>query len=113
MSSDLERHFETVWRQLGGPELEPEYRFHGKRKWRFDFALPEQKIAIEVEGGIWQNGRHNRAAGYTKDCEKYNAAALAGWRVFRFTSPMVKRSPAQNLRPVIALIAKLRARVAS
>jgi len=103
MSSNLERHFETVWRQLGGPDLEPEYRFHPVRKWRFDFALPDKKIAIEIEGGIHTNGRHNRAAGYSADCEKYNAAALAGWRVFRFTAPMIKDAPITNLTPVVIM----------
>ena len=68
---------------------ERELKFHPKRKWRFDFAFPEAKIAAEIEGGVWSGGRHNRASGYTKDCEKYNNAVLLGWRVFRFTSDMV------------------------
>ena len=66
-----------------------EYRFHPLRRWRFDFAWPNELIAIEVEGGSWQYGRHNRASGFELDCEKYNAAALMGWRVFRFTGAMV------------------------
>jgi len=69
---------------------EQEYRFHPKRRWRFDFALVEDKIAIEIEGGTWINGRHSRALGYTKDCEKYNTAALMGWRILRFTSDMIR-----------------------
>lgn len=46
-------------------------------------------LYAEVEGGIWQYGRHNRASGFIKDCEKYNAAALLGWRGFRFPTDMV------------------------
>jgi len=71
-----------------------EYKFHPKRKWRFDFAWPHCRIAVEVEGGIWIRGRHNRGAGYAKDTEKYNAAALMGWRVLRFTSASISKGEA-------------------
>lgn len=69
--------------KLGVPVAE--YRFAPPRKWRFDFAFVEQKIAIEVEGGVWTGGRHTRGSGFLKDMEKYNAAAVLGWRVFRCT----------------------------
>lgn len=69
-----------------------EFRFHPERKWRFDFAIPEKKIAIEAEGGIYNNGRHIRADGYNKDCEKYNNATLLGWKVYRFTDIMLKNN---------------------
>lgn len=62
-----------------------EFRFHPKRKWRFDYALPEYKIAVEVEGGVWSGGRHISPKGFLGDIEKYNAAALMGWRLFRVT----------------------------
>jgi len=75
----------------------PEYRFHPVRKWRADFAFPESMILVEIEGGIWANGRHNRGAGYSSDCEKYNNAALLGYRVFRFTPDMVKSGEAVQM----------------
>jgi len=68
-----------------GLTVEKEYIFHPTRKWRFDYVIPEHKIAIEVEGGVWTRGRHTRPAGFLGDIEKYNNAALLGWRVFRVT----------------------------
>lgn len=60
------------------------------RRWRFDYALFGSTLAIEVEGGQWVNGRHQRGAGYAADCEKYNAAILQGWQVLRFTTSQVR-----------------------
>ncbi len=71
--------------QMGLPKPMREVRFHPTRKWRFDYAWPDHKIALEVEGGAWTNGRHTRGAGFIADMAKYNAAQEIGWRVFRVT----------------------------
>ena len=71
------------------PEPEREYKFHPKRRFRFDFAWPASMIAVEVEGGIWTGGRHSRGAGLTKDCEKYNEAVLLGWQVLRVVDSQI------------------------
>lgn len=68
-----------------GAECVREYRFYKPRRWRFDYALPLYKIAVEVEGGVWTGGRHVRPQGFLGDIQKYNTAALLGWRVFRVT----------------------------
>ena len=89
----MKSHLETLFAQqiaLMGHHPRREYRFHPTRKWRFDFAEPDAKIAAEIEGGTWSNGRHVRGSGFERDCEKYNQAALLGWRVFRFTGRMVE-----------------------
>lgn len=75
---------------------EREYRFCEERKWAFDFAFPEQMVAIEIEGGTWSGGRHTRGSGYEKDLEKYNAATRLGWRIFRYSTEMVMRGDAIN-----------------
>ena len=70
--------------------FEQEYKFHSTRKWRADFHITGTKILIEVEGGIWSNGRHTRGKGYIGDMEKYNAAAMMGFTVLRFSTEQVK-----------------------
>ena len=67
------------------PDAVAEHRFHPTRKWRFDYAIPSAKVAVEIDGGVWTGGRHSRGAGQIKDMEKLNAAAIYGWRVLRFT----------------------------
>ena len=72
-------------RALALPEPDREYRFHETRKWRFDYAWPTCKLALEVDGGVFMlgGGRHSRGAGYRADCEKFAEAAIQGWRVIR------------------------------
>lgn len=79
-------------------ELNPEreFRFHPVRKWRFDFAFPIEKLAVEIEGGIWSGGAHNRGQHFQSDAEKYNAAIKLGWRVLRYSTEMVLRADAIN-----------------
>ena len=62
-----------------------EYKFHDKRKWRFDFAIPDRKIALEYEGIASSKSRHTTLKGYSNDCIKYNEASKLGWKVYRFT----------------------------
>lgn len=71
--------------RAGLPLPEFEHRFHPSRAWRFDYCWPDQKLAIEVDGGIYTGGKHGRGAGIEKDMEKANHAAALGWRVMRTT----------------------------
>lgn len=93
--SDLERAFAFYWRILApsAPKPKREYRFHDTRQWRFDFAWVDSKVAVECEGGVYIRGRHVRGSGFEDDCEKYNEATAAGWRVFRLTTGMLSNEP--------------------
>ncbi|MEY3252435.1 MAG: hypothetical protein RL227_1408 [Pseudomonadota bacterium] len=94
---------ETMALQLRAAGLAPvrEFRFHPVRKWRFDFCFPEQKLALEVDGGTFTGGRHTRGTGYAEDCRKIAEAMLLGWRVLRASADQVKTGEA--LRWVEAL----------
>lgn len=76
--------------QAGIPEPALEHRFHPVRKWRFDLAWPEAKVALEIEGGVWVQGRHTRGSGFEADLEKYNVAQLMGWMVLRYSTGQIK-----------------------
>lgn len=85
----LETHLRAV-----GIAYEREFRFHPVRKWRFDFAFPAQKVAVEVQGGVFVGGRHARGTGITNDAEKFSVAAGLGWRVLPVTPAQVKSGDA-------------------
>jgi very-short-patch-repair endonuclease len=102
--SDLEDLLERHIKLTGLPSPAREYRFHPKRRWRFDFAWPLYKVAAEVDGGIYSRGRHVRGSGFERDAEKRNAAVLDGWRVLHFTPRQVKSGNAA--RTIEALIRK-------
>ena len=85
-----ELEFASQLKELDFLDWEEEYVFLKPRRFRFDFAWPEHMIAVEIEGGTYTQGRHVTGTGFAKDCEKYNLATLNGWRVYRFTTQMVK-----------------------
>ena len=102
-SSRLESKFALYWRSIGGPELLREFVFHPERKWRADFAHLESRTLIEIEGGVFLagGGRHNRAAGFVADAEKYMEAFLAGWSVVRLTAAQIT---APNIERIIRAV---------
>ncbi len=77
-------------RAVGLPEPVREFPFAAPRRYRADFAYPDARLLIEVEGGVYSGGRHTRGTGYTEDARKYNLAVLLGYRILRFTAEMVR-----------------------
>lgn len=73
----------AFWREYKVPKPLLEYTFHPTRKWRFDFAFPQHGLAIEVQGGLFLGGRHNRGAAMVKEMEKFNEAVCRGWRILQ------------------------------
>ena len=70
-------------RQAGLPEPTKEYRAIPGRRFAFDYAWPTERLALEVEGGVWSRGAHGRGWGIIRDMTKYNLATLHGWAVLR------------------------------
>lgn len=110
---DYAGHWYTRWRQLSvcttlvpepicsdtTGELQFAMITHG-RAWRFDWCIPEVRIAVEVDGGkmlvrrtklgqIVPVGRHVQ----DEDLWKLNLAAELHWAVFNFTIKMLQKEP--------------------
>lgn len=73
--------------RLAGFDYVEEYRFHDKRKFRFDMVvLPlEQKLAVEYDGLYSEKSRHTTVTGFSRDQEKMNLALSMGWKVLRYS----------------------------
>jgi len=107
---DYGDRIEKLCRAHGVPAPEREYRFDERgyspprydkkgrlklRKWRFDCAWPDKKVAVECHGGIrghHQRGRHVRVQGINADAEKSTAAQLQGWTVLTLTAEQIPES---------------------
>ena len=91
--------------------FEREYRFHPERKWRADFMVGQDmawpvrgRYLIEIEGGAYVQGRHTRGASFERDCEKYAAAAILGYRLIRVTPRQVESGQALSwIRQAVGL----------
>lgn len=99
---------EMIKHTPGIPVPVRQYRFSKGRHWRADFAWPDQRILLEVEGGAFIGGRHVRGMGFTKDCVKYNAAAMLGWMVLRFTTLQIRNGLAiETIKAIFGLASAL------
>lgn len=73
-----------------GVPFETEHRFAPPRRYRWDLAFPERMVAVEVDGATWTGGRHTTGRGHQTDCEKRNLGTLMGWRIFTFSTSMIR-----------------------
>jgi len=133
-TSSLEDQFLGIWEKLarGWPDPERQFLFHPIRRWPFDFAWPAYRVAVETEGGVMSfpvtcdkceepverlnkrtnrrervyaaMGRHTRSEGFRGDCIKYNAAAVLGWRVLRYTVKDLNERPAEIIEEITGLL---------
>ncbi len=72
------------------PAPECQYKFHGSRKWKADFAWPCYRVIAEVNGGTYQHMGHTTGAGVHRDYEKQNAAQLMGYIYLEFDRAMIE-----------------------
>jgi very-short-patch-repair endonuclease len=95
----LSKGEEAFWLHCQAHGLKPEREatLIPDHMYRFDFYFRERDLAVEIEGGtLYGKSRHSRGNGFERDARKYNAAALAGIKVLRFTTAMVESGEAIN-----------------
>lgn len=112
-NSTLETAFAYQAKVVGLPAYEQQYRLAaitvglgagvrkrlkdaGLQDWRFDFAWPDRKLLVELNGGTFINGRHNRGSALKSEYKKWNHAQSEGFNVLIFDSGMVTSGEAVN-----------------
>lgn len=97
LAAERRKHVDALLQHIKAyrlPAPEEELKFHPTRRWRFDLAWSEFKVAVEVDGLTPQGGGHQRIAGFENDRAKDLAALELGWRVVRVTARQVHKGDA-------------------
>lgn len=104
----------TAWKASTDAEwpFVAEHIFHPVRRWRFDWAAIDMKLAIEIEGIVYRGkgGRHQRGSGINEDCIKYLTAQSMGWTVCRVTPQMLNSDPVGVVEQILAVAENCRGR---
>lgn len=95
--SELELILLNRLEHAGLPLGEPQFHFVPGRQHRFDRAWPEQRVAVEVQGGVWSDDGHGRKSMVARDCWRFALAAALGWRVLPVTKEMIESGQAVEL----------------
>lgn len=126
-TSKLEEKFIAALEGCGLPEPEREFRFHPTRRWRFDFAWKSEKVAVEIQGGLYsapvfchvckarvmqrtrygklfpvfQGTGHTSGKAFDDDVEKYLEAAALGWTVITLSSKYINSDTIGKLKGIL------------
>jgi very-short-patch-repair endonuclease len=100
--SSLELRFWQKWKTMGGPPLERELKLIPGRRFRFDFTHPESRVTIELQGSVFQGGRHTRGEGYMSDREKRDLVEDLGFKVYELTGKCVTNAMLSKIMAKIA-----------
>ena len=90
--SALETRFLQLLRRSQLPKLTPQYtvtRGDGSFVARVDFAYPNMRIAIEIDGYAFHEGRQR----WDRDRARQNDLIDEGWTVLRFTKTDIEHRP--------------------
>jgi very-short-patch-repair endonuclease len=101
--SDLEAVVSQVFRAARLPEPVRQLRIQDARGHfvaRADYAFPEQRLIIEVDG----YGSHSKLADWKRDRARQNALVLLGWIVYRVTWEDAHRRPDEVGRAITKLL---------
>ena len=75
-----------------------------RRAYVADFAWPDARVVVEVQGATWTKGGHSTGTGIQRDAIKALTAAAGGWVVVALTADMIGPQGSVWLPKVAGLI---------
>ncbi|WP_024332761.1 DUF559 domain-containing protein [Gordonia hirsuta] len=95
--SKAEELFRRLLKDQGLDGWVQQHPFHG---WSIDFAWPDLKVAVEIDG--WAYHRDHKA--FLRDSRKRNALALAGWITLSFSWHDLTNDPAGAIELLLTVL---------
>ncbi len=78
------------------PPMTEQFYYAKPRRFRADFAFVEQRLLVEIEGGVYTGEGHGGDySGMVNDLRRSRHASAHGWRVFRISRPCLEKEPVQ------------------
>ena len=77
--------------------IESQVKFLKDRRFIGDLVIRSARMVVELDGGVFTNGRHTRGKGYTLDRERDLAAAEAAWITVRLTTGQITEENAKRV----------------
>lgn len=105
LESPIEEAFWHAYRQAAPQDLnglKSQHSVFGGR-YRIDFALPDRKIGIELDGYSW----HSSPEAFTRDRARQRELELDGWRIIRFSGSEINNDADDCVRQAAALAARI------
>ena len=62
-----------------------EYKYVPCRKYKADYCIPEWRLLIEIQGGLFNKKAHGSITGLLKDIQRLNLATVNGFYLLRIT----------------------------
>lgn len=99
-SSAAETELAALLRKAKLKGFKRQVKYVPGRKFSADFAFPEQKLIVEVDGGIYTRRAHGSVGGIISDMKRTNFAAINGWRVMRYRPDEISKEPDRVIQEI-------------
>ncbi len=106
LDSALEEKFLNLWSVYGDHRFKiyAGYYYKPGTKWHCDFAFPEQRVLVEIDGKYGKNGSpggHRTVGGWERDKEHDFWAACNGWQMMRLSPDMLTKQKVLELSELL------------